>query len=56
MDDSLFQFGLKASATLFVAVDPLGCAPSFVALTAGMDVPERHKALARAGERGRLSH
>jgi multiple antibiotic resistance protein len=48
MDDSLFQFGLKALATLFVVVDPLGVAPSFVALTAGMEVLERRKTLARA--------
>jgi len=33
VDDSFPQFGLKALATLFVMVDPLGVAPSFVALT-----------------------
>jgi small neutral amino acid transporter SnatA (MarC family) len=33
MDDDLLQFGLKAFVTLIVVVDPLGVAPSFVALT-----------------------
>jgi small neutral amino acid transporter SnatA (MarC family) len=31
MDEVLLQFVLKAFVTLFVAVDPLGVAPSFVA-------------------------
>ena len=48
MDDSFLQFGLKAFATLFVVVDPLGVAPIFVALTREMEVLERRKTLARA--------
>ena len=48
MDESLLQFGLKALVTLFVVVDPLGVAPSFVALTGEMGVLERRKTLARA--------
>ena len=48
MDESLLQFGLKALVTLFVVVDPLGVAPSFVALTGEMGILERRKTLARA--------
>ena len=48
MDESFLQFSLKAFVALFVMVDPLGVAPSFVALTAEMQVPERHRTLARA--------
>lgn len=48
MDETLLQFGLKALATLFVVVDPLGVAPSFVALTAEMELAKRRKTLLRA--------
>jgi multiple antibiotic resistance protein len=45
MDDSLLQFALKAFVTLFVVVDPLGVAPSFVALTQELGTVERQKTL-----------
>src|SRR5919198_1441605 len=48
MDESPLQFALKAFVTLFVVVDPLGVAPSFVALTNELGTVERQKTLARA--------
>lgn len=48
MDDGFVQFGLKAFATLFVVVDPVGVAPIFVSLTQSMGAAERRKNLARA--------
>ena len=48
MDESLFQFGLKAFVTLFVVVDPLGVAPSFVALTDEWETVKRRNVLGRA--------
>lgn len=48
MDQDLLQFGLKAFVTLFVVVDPLGVAPSFVALTSELGIAERRKTLVRA--------
>jgi multiple antibiotic resistance protein len=48
MDDSLLQFALRAFVTLFVVVDPLGVAPSFVALTGGYGTMERSRTLRRA--------
>jgi multiple antibiotic resistance protein len=46
--DELLQFGLRAFATLFVVVDPLGVAPMFVGLTEGLDTGTRRRILARA--------
>jgi multiple antibiotic resistance protein len=48
MDENLLQFGLRAFVTLIVVVDPLGVAPSFVALTSELGYAERRKTLARA--------
>jgi multiple antibiotic resistance protein len=48
MDENLLQFGLRALVTLMVVVDPLGVAPSFVALTSETGAAERRKTLARA--------
>jgi multiple antibiotic resistance protein len=48
MDDNLLQFALRAFATLFVVVDPLGVAPSFVALTSEYGTVERNRTLRRA--------
>src|SRR3954468_5318023 len=48
MEEGLLQFGLRAFATLFVVVDPLGVAPMFVGLTAELGVAPRRKLLARA--------
>lgn len=48
MDEELLQFGLRAFATLFVVVDPLGVAPMFVGLTGELDDAPRRKILARA--------
>jgi multiple antibiotic resistance protein len=48
MNDELFQFGLKAFITLLVVVDPLGVAPSFVALTSSMNAKDRSQTLLRA--------
>jgi multiple antibiotic resistance protein len=47
MDDSL-QFALTAFVTLIVVVDPLGVAPTFVALTSDRDTAERNEILGRA--------
>jgi len=48
MDEDLWQFALKAFVTLFVVVDPLGVAPSFVALTSELENGEKRKTLGRA--------
>jgi multiple antibiotic resistance protein len=48
MDEVLLQFVLKAFVTLFVVVDPLGVAPSFVALTSELGTIERNRTLRRA--------
>ena len=48
MDEDLLRFGLKAFVTLLVVVDPLGVAPSFVALTSELGTVEKKKTLARA--------
>jgi multiple antibiotic resistance protein len=48
MDDSFVQFALRAFVTLFVVVDPLGVAPSFVALTSEFGTIERNRTLRRA--------
>ena len=48
MEESLLQFGLRAFATLFIVVDPLGVAPMFVALTSEFGDAERRKILSRA--------
>ncbi|HEY2989886.1 MAG TPA: MarC family protein [Candidatus Binatia bacterium] len=48
MDESLLQFGLRAFATLFVVVDPLGVAPMFVALTSELNAGEQRNTLLRA--------
>lgn len=48
MDDGLLQFALRAFVTLFVVVDPLGVAPSFVALTHEYGTRERSRTLRRA--------
>ena len=48
MDDDLLQFGLKAFVTLIVVVDPLGVAPSFVALTSELGSVEKRKTLGRS--------
>jgi len=45
MDEVLLQFVLKAFVTLFVVVDPLGVAPSFVALTSELGTIERNRTL-----------
>jgi multiple antibiotic resistance protein len=46
--EDLLQFGLKAFVTLIVVVDPLGVAPSFVALTSDLGRAEKRKTLGRA--------
>src|SRR5262245_30297068 len=48
MDENLWQFALKAFVTLFVVVDPLGVAPSFVALTSELENGKKRKTLGRA--------
>src|SRR4029077_118466 len=48
MDENLLQFGLKAFVTLMVVVDPLGVAPSFVALTSELGNVEKGQTLWRA--------
>jgi MarC family membrane protein len=48
MDDSLLQFTLTAFVTLLVVVDPVGVAPSFVALTSELGTVEKNKTLRRA--------
>jgi multiple antibiotic resistance protein len=48
MDDGVLQFALRAFVTLFVVVDPLGVAPSFVALTSEFGTMERNRTLRRA--------
>jgi multiple antibiotic resistance protein len=48
MEESLLQFGLRAFATLFIVVDPLGVAPMFVALTSELRDAERRRTLSRA--------
>jgi multiple antibiotic resistance protein len=48
MEESLLHFGLRAFATLFVVVDPLGVAPMFVALTSELRDAERSRTLSRA--------
>jgi multiple antibiotic resistance protein len=48
MDENLLQFGLKAFVTLIVVVDPLGVAPSFVALTSELGNVEKRKTLGRS--------
>lgn len=48
MDENLLQFGLRAFVTLIVVVDPLGVAPSFVALTSELGTSEKRKTLGRA--------
>ena len=48
MDEDLLQFGLKAFVTLIVVVDPLGVAPSFVALTSELGNVEKRKTLGRS--------
>ena len=48
MDEDLLQFALRAFVTLFVVVDPVGVAPSFVALTTEFPTSERNQTLRRA--------
>lgn len=48
MDESLLHFALRAFATLFVVVDPLGVAPMFVTLTSELEENEQRKTLSRA--------
>ncbi len=48
MDEALLHFALKAFATLFVVVDPLGVAPMFVGLTAEFGKARRRRTLFRA--------
>jgi multiple antibiotic resistance protein len=48
MDENLVQFALRAFVTLFVVVDPVGVAPSFVALTTEFPTSERNQTLRRA--------
>jgi multiple antibiotic resistance protein len=48
MEESLLQFGLRAFATLFIVVDPLGVAPMFVGLTGDLRDAERRRVLSRA--------
>jgi multiple antibiotic resistance protein len=48
MNEDLLQFGLKAFVTLIVVVDPLGVAPSFVALTSELGSIEKRKTLGRS--------
>ena len=47
MDEDLSQFALKGFVTLFVVVDPLGVAPSFIALTGELGDVEERKTLVR---------
>ena len=48
MEESLWQFALKAFVTLSLVVDPLGVAPNFVALTREFSTVERKRTLQRA--------
>ena len=48
MNEDLLQFGLKAFVSLIVVVDPLGVAPSFVALTSELGNVAKRKTLGRA--------
>ena len=48
MGEDLLQFSLKAFVTLIVVVDPLGVAPSFVALTSKLGSAAKQKTLRRA--------
>jgi multiple antibiotic resistance protein len=48
MTHNLLQFSLTALVTLTVVIDPLGVAPIFVAMTAGLSATERKATLNRA--------
>ena len=49
MDIAVYaDFALSAFATLFVTIDPVGLAPLFVALTAGMSLAQRREVALRA--------
>lgn len=44
----MLDYLLEAFVTLFVTVDPLGLAPLFIGLTAGLSTPDRRKVAYRA--------
>jgi multiple antibiotic resistance protein len=48
VDENLPQFALTALVTLMVVVDPVGVAPTFLALSSELRVAERNKILQRA--------
>ena len=48
MDDNLLQFALTSFVTLIVVVDPLGVAPTFIALTSEQSASDRNAILRRA--------
>lgn len=47
MDPVLLQDAINAFTTLFVIIDPIGTAPIFLALTAGMAAPARRRVAVR---------